>query len=138
MRSRFAAIIAGLALWAGACSDPAAPAAPTPVAPTITDTYQGTLVVGGSNPAPLTVHAIGAVEVSVTSVDPPATIGVGIGTTSSAGACAALQSRVVDPGTPPPQLVGTATTTGPSFCLLVFDVGQLTAPVSYTVSVLHP
>ncbi len=130
--------LAGLALWAGACSDPVAPPAPTPVSPTLTDTFQGTLIAGGNNQHPFTVHAIGGVEVSVTAVDPPATIGVGVGTTTGTGTCSPLQSVVVAPGTAPPQLVGTATITGSTFCVSVFDVGQLTEPISYTVSVLHP
>lgn len=129
-----AAVVAGAVLLAAACSDPQAPAAPTPVAPTITDTYTGTLLVGGTNTHPFTVNAIGGVSVTLTSAQPAAALGIGIGSTTTGG-CTVLSRVTVVPGTAA-QLVGTATVAG-NFCLSVIDVGNLVEPVTYTVSVFH-
>ena len=129
-----AAAVAGVVLLAAACSDPQAPAAPTPVPATITDSYTGTLSVGGTNTHPFTVNAIGGVSVTLTGVQPAAALGIGVGSTTSGGCTVASQVTVV-PGAAP-QLVGTATVAG-NFCLSVIDVGNLVEPVTYTVTVFH-
>jgi len=131
---------AGLALAASlmlyGCSDPAVPAAPTPVAPTITDTFTGTLLQLGTNSHPFTVQQIGGIKVSITQIDPAAAVSLGVGTPSTAsGACLVISSlnAVVSAGV---QISGTATITG-NFCVAVSDVGNLVEPVTYTVTVLH-
>jgi len=116
------------------CSDPVAPVTPTPVTPTVTDTFNGTLLVLGSNTHQFTVSQIGGVKVTVTSVTPAAAIGVGVGTPSGSN-CLLIQNltAVADPGA---QISGTATITG-TFCISVYDVGNLVESVDYVVTVLH-
>src|SRR4026207_1578636 len=67
-----------------ACSDPVVPAAPTPVAPTITETFTGTLLQLGANSHPFSVSQIGGIKVSITKIDPSAAVSIGIGTPSTA------------------------------------------------------
>jgi hypothetical protein len=123
-------------LAASACSDPAVPAAPTPAAPTITDTFTGTLLQFGTNSHPFAVQQVGGIKISVTTIDPSAAIGIGIGTPSSAsGACLVL-SQVTAVASPGAQISGNATLIG-SFCVSVTDVGNLVEPVNYTITVLH-
>lgn len=131
---RILAAVLGLSVLAAGCSDPVPPAAPTPAAPTISETFSDTLLVRGSNTHQFTVQQIGGVKVSVTSVTPDAAVGIGVGTPSF-GTCLALSnlSAVAGAGV---QLSGTATVTG-TFCVSVYDVGNLVEPVTYTVTVLH-
>jgi hypothetical protein len=125
-----------LTMSTGACSDPTPPAAPTPVTPTISETFTGTLTLAGNNSHPFAVSQVGGVRVSLTLVSPSAAVGIGVGTPStSTGTCTVLSNLTVVGG-PGVQMSGTATVTG-SFCLAVFDVGNLVESVAYTVTVLH-
>ena len=137
MKRPFFALVAFVAVFAiTACSDPVVPAAPTPVAPTITETFTGTLLQGGSNSHPFSVQQIGGIRVSITKIEPSAAVSVGVGTPSTAsGTCLAITSltAVASAGT---QISGTATIAG-SFCVAVTDIGNLVEPVTYTITVLH-
>ena len=132
--SRCVAIAIVAALFASACSDPAAPATPTPATPTVSETFTGTLLPLGTDTHPFTVNQIGGIEVSLTGVTPGALVGVGVGTPSGAN-CLLIDNLTVV-ASPNAQLRGTATVTG-SFCVSVFDVGNLVESVNYTVTVLH-
>src|SRR5262245_44125356 len=130
------AILAVVALLSAACSDPVVPAAPTPVTPTITETFSGTLLQFGSNSHQFTVNQIGGIKVSITKIDPSAAVSIGVGTPStSSGTCLAIRdlTAVASPGI---QISGTATLTG-NFCVSVSDVGNLVEPVTYEITVLH-
>jgi len=129
------ALFAAGLLLGSACSDPKAPAAPTPIAPTITDTFNGTLPVGGDNSHPFIVSAIGGITVTLTNVTPPALVGMGIGTPDGSS-CTLLNSDVAVASTSA-QITGTATVAG-TLCVAVFDAGNLVETVNYSISVLHP
>lgn len=131
---RLFSLVLALACAAAACSDPVAPAAPAPVPPTITETFNGTLLVFGNNSHTFTVNQIGGLEVTLTGVTPGASVGLGVGTPSGA-TCLLIQNFTVVAG-PSKQLSGTATVAG-SFCVAVFDVGNLVESVDYTITVLH-
>lgn len=131
---RFIAVVLGLSLYAVGCSDPEAPATPTPARPTITDTFTGRLVVLGTNTHQFTVQQVGGVQVSITGITPGAAVGIGVGTPSGAN-CLLIDKLTAVPS-PNVQLSGTATLVG-TFCVSVFDVGNLVEAVDYTVTVLH-
>ncbi|SRR5260370_1255340 len=128
------AVVLGSMLLTSACANPTAPASPTPVAPTITETFSGTLTVSGNNSHPFTVQQVGGIKVTLISVAPSAAVGIGIGTPVS-GACSVISSVNAVFG-PTVQVSGTATVTG-TFCAAVFDSGNLVEPVAYTIMVLH-
>jgi hypothetical protein len=127
-------VVLTLGLLAPACADPVAPPAPSPVAPTITETFNDTLLQLGTNTHLFTVNQIGGLKVTLADIAPDATVSFGIGTQSLVG-CSIIQQLKRDPGGAN-QLSGTATTTG-QFCVMVFDSGTLVEPVTYTVTVLH-
>jgi hypothetical protein len=131
---RILVAVLGFSLLSASCADPVAPAPAVPVAPTLPETFTGTLLQLGANTHQFTVNQIGGMKVSLISVTPPAAVGLGIGTPSS-GSCLVLNSltTVGDPGI---QISGTATVAG-TFCVLVYDVGNLVEPVNYVVTVLH-
>jgi hypothetical protein len=128
------AILVGVALCASACSDPPAPPTRTPETPTITETFTGSLLPLGNNAHQFTVNRIGGIEVSLTGVSPGASVGLGVGTPSGAN-CLTLDNLTAV-ASPTAQLRGTATIIG-TFCVSVFDVGNLVETVNYTVTVLH-
>jgi hypothetical protein len=127
-------IALGLSIFAGACTDPVAPPAPTPVVPTITETFADTLIQFGSNTHQFTVQQVGGLKVSLSDVNPPSAVAFGVGTQSLVG-CTLISEKKYEPGATA-QLSGTATTAG-QFCVMVKDSGTLTEPVTYTVTVLH-
>ena len=131
---RILAGVLGLIVLTAGCSDPVAPATPTPVAPTITETFSDTLQVLGVNTHPFAVQQVGGVKVSITVITPSASVGLGVGTPGLTG-CSAT-STVTTVAGPTPQLSGTATVAGP-FCISVYDAGNLVEPVTYTITVLH-
>lgn len=131
---RILVFVLGLAVATIGCSDPVAPATPTPAPATTTDMFTGTLNVLGSNTHPFTVSQIGAIMVSVDSIVPGAAVGIGVGTPSGAN-CLLIQNLTVVAG-PNTQISGTATITG-TFCISVFDVGNLVEAVDYAVTVRH-
>jgi hypothetical protein len=134
MTKRRLAIALGLGLATAGCSDPIAPATPTPVTPTVTESFSDTLLVSGTNTHQFTVQQVGGLKVSVANVAPGAAVGLGVGTPGLTG-CSVLSTLTAVPS-PAPQLSGTATVTG-AFCISVYDVGNLVEPVTYTVTVLH-
>jgi len=137
MKRTFAvALSAILMTMSGACGDPTPPTAPTPVNPTVTETFTGTLTLAGNNSHPFTVSQVGGVRVSLTGVSPSAAVGIGVGTLSTASGTCLLLGNLTAVGGPSVQMAGTATVTG-TFCLAVFDVGNLVESVTYTITVLH-
>ena len=103
-----------------------------------TDTFSGTVQVGGSAFHSFPVTQTGTIDVDLTAASPPANVamGVAIGTPGDAG-CTPLAgaSGTVVAG-PTPQLTGV--TTAGTLCVQIRDVGQATGPVTYTVTVTHP
>ena len=132
--------VLGAALVTAGCADPAAPTTPTAALPTIVEVFSDTLLVGGANRHDFTVNALGGVKVTLNSVEPSATIGLGIGT-PSLGSCSLLQ-HVDATASKNVQLSGTVTVPG-LYCILIFDIvganglGTLAAPAVYTINVLH-
>jgi len=124
-----------LSLPTSGCSDPVAPATPTPVLPTITETFDDTLLVAGSNSHTFNVQQVGGLKVSIAKVTPSAAVNLAVGTQSSVSGCIVINNLTTVAGTTA-QISGTATVPG-TFCVLVSDVGNLVEPVTYTVTVTH-
>jgi hypothetical protein len=116
---------------------------PNVIAPTLsTETFNGTVGVGGTDMHPFSVTTAGTVNVTLTAAGPPSTIfmGVGVGTPSTASSgsttCTLLSgATAVAPAGTSAQLSGTLG--AGSYCVAVYDVGNETTPVTYTVTVAH-
>jgi hypothetical protein len=115
-----------------------------PTAGLTTDTFSGTIDVGGTDFHPFTVTSSGNLNVTLTAAGPPATIfmGLGIGTPAAATATAAASCPLIanaslaTPAGTAAQLSGTISPG--SYCVSVFDVGNQTTQIAYTVTVSHP
>ena len=130
------ALLSGL-IAAGCTASPTVqPNTIVPSPATMTETFTGTVGVQGSDTHTFTVAQTGAVDITLTAVVPASntTMGLGVGTPTglSCFAVASVQSQAG----PTPQLRGTAL--AGQLCVIVYDIGNLTDPVDYTVTVAHP
>lgn len=140
------ATVVAVALSMAGCGDDSSPTAPTtappttPIAaPTITETWDGTVPVGGSSFYSFSIEQNGTVDltlvsVSGTSVPPTVWLGLGIGTPSGTE-CVTTTSVNTAAGASP-QLTGTF---GPGvFCAKVSDIGNLFGRATFTLVIGHP
>jgi hypothetical protein len=105
-----------------------------------TDTFNGTVNVLGFDVQPFTVAISGNITVTLTAAGPPSTVtmGVFVGSPATAGSttCLALSGATASgPASPTPLLSGQLVA-GP-YCVQIFDIGQQTGPISYTLTVNH-
>lgn len=111
----------------------------TPSPATKTDSFSGSIAQGGSAAHSFTVGAAGIVTVTVTSVGPLATMGVGVSLASWDGTnCGtALQSNGNSKAGS--QAVQGSALAG-NYCVRIYDSGNIPPDwtVTYSVDVLHP
>jgi len=112
----------------------------TAAAPTVSESFTGTLPVAGFKFYSFNIAVNGTVNVTLNSVSGagvPSTVQLGLGIGQPSGLdCAATTN--VTAGTPAaaPQATGTF---GPGlFCVRVFDVGNLFAPANFNITIAHP
>jgi hypothetical protein len=135
-------ILMALTLTVAGCSGSnSTNAVTTPAAPTVTETFPGTVSYQGVDFHTFNVAQSGTLNVTLTTAGPPPTIwmGVGIGT-PSASACGLISnstSTVTPAGVAAPQLTGTLAPG--TYCVQVYDVGNLSpgGAVTYSVTVAH-
>jgi hypothetical protein len=108
------------------------PTDPTPVS--VTETFSGTLNVNGLRAHPYTIDRPGTTSVQLKTLsDSAATVALSLGTWNGA----ACQIIIANPAAALNTTVtGTAQSSG-QFCVLLNDVGKLTAAVDYSVDVTH-
>src|SRR4051812_26862544 len=138
---RIFCVLFGAAVLTAGCADPIPPTTPSPAAPTVSETFNDTLLVGGANFHPFTVAAVGGLKVTHPTVNPGASVGVGIGTQGLSGCSLIDHVQAVAGSTV--LLSGTVTVPG-TYCVEIYDlvdstsgIGSLVEPVAYTINVLH-
>ena len=148
MRATTAAIL-GLILFGSACSHSSTSTSPsttgsttstTAAAPTVSESFTGTLPVGGFRFFSFNIAANGTVNVTLNSVSGtgvPATVQLGLGIGSPSGIdCSATTNVTAGVTTAAPQATGTF---GPgTFCVRVYDVGNLFGPANFNITIAHP
>jgi hypothetical protein len=123
-------------LTATACHNTTTPAATTPTVSRTTDTFTGTVAVGGADTHSFTVAATGNVDVTLTSATPSVVMGVSVGTPGTDRCIAVAGGSTQTAAGSSVQLSGIASPG--TMCVDVHDAGGQPAPVSYTVTVTHP
>jgi len=148
MRATTAAIL-GLMMFGTACShssttSPSATSTTTTTAtaaaPTVSESFTGTLPVAGFKFYSFNIAVNGTVNVTLNSVSGagvPATVQLGLGIGQPSGLdCAATTTVTAGITAAAPQATGTF---GPGlFCVRVFDVGNLFAPANFNITIAHP
>src|SRR5262245_5821510 len=123
-RSTLAPALVVLAALSGACQS----------ADRTTESFTGTLDPRASTAAAVVLAVDGEVDTTLASITPPVKVGLGFGTPTSDGACTLLASNAAaGAGT-----VVSADAGPGSYCVLVYDVGNLEASASFTLAVAHP
>jgi hypothetical protein len=144
MKTRLKAFVVaalGAALAGAACNKTSTTTpTPTPSAPTVTELFAGTLPIGGNKFYSFKIAVFGTVNVSLTDVGgagvpQTVTVGLGLGTPSGTS-CSTTSTVNATTSDAQPQL---ATTLGAGvYCAAVYDLGNLTAPASFSVTIAHP
>jgi hypothetical protein len=141
------ALIAAAALAASCGGSTTSPSVVTPTAPAATtETFTGTVQPPVNNQGQFdshnfTVTAAGTLTVTLTTAGPPPTIkiGVGVGSPNTTGSCVLLSTTSwaeVAASTTVPALQGTLSSSG-TYCVIVFDTGNVLQAVTYGVTVVH-
>ena len=139
----------GVLIFCGACShnsvtEPSntstSTTTTTAAAPTVTETFAGTVTVGGSKFYTFNIAVNGTVNVNLTKVSGtgvPSTVQLGVGIGQPSGTdCATTITQTVSSSSAVPHATGVF---GPGlFCVRVFDVGNLFAPATFAVTIAHP
>jgi hypothetical protein len=138
MKASFA--VAAIALLAGAGCNKNTTAATTTTSTVTrtTDTFSGTVPIGGSAFHSFAVTVTGTIDVTLTVATPPPAIvmGLSVGTLADGTCTALVGASVKAPAGASTQLSGMASPG--TLCVEVHDVGNQSAPVNYTVIVVHP
>jgi hypothetical protein len=134
--SRLSRAAAGalLAVAVSSCSNPTS-TTPTTVPATITDTFSGTLAQGSTAAWNFTVGGSGTITITLVSLAPQSTItmGVGVGSPGTSGCSITSSQENVRVGAP---IQGTLS--AGAYCVALYDLGNMTAANTYTLTVLHP
>ncbi len=137
-------MLAAAVLMSAACdTSPDGPGlVPTIVTPPAkTETFTGTVQVGGTSSHPFVTSNYGEINITLTAAGAPDDIvmGVGIGAPASIAdaTCRLYQNgfRLTAAGSTP-QVVGSVP--AGAYCVQVFDAGNQTGTVTYSVTVVHP
>jgi hypothetical protein len=110
---------------------------PTPIGPSVTETFSGTLTKNGGVTHTFAATSRGSVTATLTKVDPDSTlaIGVSLGTWNGTSCQTILSNDATTVGT---GLLATVSGVG-NLCLRVYDsAGKVPASEAYSVDVAHP
>ena len=127
------ALILAAGLFAG-CGDDTTPTTPTDPPVEIAEPFTGTLTITGAFTHPFIVQRAGQATATLTSLSPDsaAVISLSLGTWNGQ-VCQILLAN--DAATTNTTVVGNAS--AGNFCVRVSDVGRLTAPTDYAITVRH-
>jgi hypothetical protein len=129
----FSGLILACAAVAG-CGDDAAPTTPIETPIQVTETFQGTLNLNGAATHLFGTERAGQATATLTALSPDSTAIVSFGFGTWNGQYCSL-TFVKDDATQAQNLVGTASQG--SFCVRIADIGRLTAPTDYVITVSH-
>ena len=99
--------------------------------------FSGTVDPQGFNPHPFSVNKTGEISIKITALAPLNNVPLGIiwAQAASDGSCVSvIQSGIGNLGIP----AITGQIFSGNYCVLVYDLGILTAPETYTIVVSHP
>jgi hypothetical protein len=111
------------------CSNPAGSTS------TVTETFSGTLSASGFDSHSFTVNNSGEVDATLTGLAPQSTItvGFGLGQPASTGCSLISYTESARVGS-----VLSGTISPGSYCVSVYDIGNVQGQESYTVTIAHP
>ena len=108
----------------------------TPTTSTSSETFSGSVGVQGAGRATFTTAKSGTVTVTLSVLSANVAVGLGIGTPSGATACTLTSSNASTLAGSTPQITGTQP--AGTYCVSVYDVGNLTTTATFSIIVSHP
>jgi hypothetical protein len=133
-------LIGVLATGAAACNDDTTPITPTPTPPAadpITEPpFTGTLTRNGAATYPFTAKAGGTVTATLATLAPDPAVGIGLQIGTWTGS--ACQVVIANDNAAEKATISGTVTAAASLCVRVYDVGRLTAPADFNVTIVHP
>jgi hypothetical protein len=123
-----------VAAIAAACGDNTTPTSPTTPTKPAAENWSSTLSPGGTSSRSFTVTAAGIINVTMTGAG--STVGLGVGLPRTSGGGCRLGVSVNTGGGSAPQ-ISTQADVG-QYCVQVFDLGTLTDPIAFTLTIDHP
>jgi hypothetical protein len=130
----FSALILACASVAGCGKDDATPVTPVETPVQISEAFSGSITINGAATHTFVTTKPGQAVATLVSLSPDSTVVVSFQFGTWNGQyCSAIMSN--DVATTNANLIGTASA-GP-FCVRVSDVGRLTAPTDYSITVSH-
>ena len=140
MRSVLVAVVVTFCVLAAACDEGGGLVQPTVHPATVTDTFSGNVAPNAADSHAFVITLTGKVAITLTAVGPPSTAELSMGLGIPVGLTCSLTlgdgTTVTTTAGSTPQINGTILPG--TFCVVVYDIGKLTDPVDYTVTVAHP
>jgi len=133
-------VLLALVVPALACDNSNSSGVTTPTVPLTSQTFSGTVDVGGSSSnINFVVATSGEVDITVSALGPPTGIimGLAIGNPSvvdSSCVAPANAGQQVQAWTSPPA----GSLPAGTYCVKLYDAGYMSAQISYTITVAHP
>lgn len=130
-----AAVLLALAVSTSACGLPPGSASPTTTSGT-TETFSGSLGQQDTKLYTFTVSQAGTVSITLTSLSPATVaVGLGIGTPNGTTSCTLISANPAAMAGTTPQI--TATESPGSYCVDIYDVGNLTGTSTFSITIVH-
>jgi hypothetical protein len=134
-----------VALLCSACGNSPSTTSPSTTSTTpsrTTELFTGNLAAGDSQFYSFTVGQSGTTDITLVSLTPAGTarpaltnpVGLGIGTPAGTG-CSLSTALTAQPGLAAQLSTSTPATT---YCVDIYDIGSVTAPVAFTIRIVHP
>jgi hypothetical protein len=111
---------------------------PTPTTPAtiVTEVFAGTLSTNGASTYPFSATTGGTVTATLTTLTPDTTLPIGLSIGTWTGS--ACQVVIANDNAAQAAVITGTVTSAASLCVRVYDVGKVTSPESFTVTVGHP
>jgi len=131
-------LLAAVVAWTAACGDtPTTPTASTTPTSPVTESFSSQLAVKGTASRAFTMPSNGTATAQLSATTPGGIVlGFGFGIPRANGAGCLLSTSVDTAASGAPQLIVNAD--AGSYCVQVYDLGTLTDPIGFTVSIVHP
>jgi hypothetical protein len=127
-----AVLLAGLLASCGGSNS----TTPTPTPTSVTETFNGTLAVGGTTAFPFTITTPGVLTATLVSLSPQTTITVGFGIGQPSGTTCAFSAGSFTESAKVGQVLSGSIVAG-SYCVSVYDIGNLQGSNDFVITVAH-
>ena len=129
-------VLLGALLSSVACRGAESPTAPTAVESPVTVTFASSLYAKGTVTRLFTAAQAGAVTVTLDSLGQPVVVGLALGLTRADGAgCHGTTSVDTTAGSSPQ--IASQVDAG-NYCVSIYDVGNVSDPVAFSITLVHP